>query len=120
MASYRRAQVPIARGILVDASRHLARPQRTGNDPAPGSMWKQRSVRKPGSEVETRHVEKVRRQRYRLPNATHLNRAGRRSPGFRCRWFRLEMMADKRPRAGMGCRKSFCEKAFIRDRHGRS
>src|SRR5215217_6339773 len=104
--------------MLVAACRHLTRAQRTGDDPPPGSVWKQRSVCKPGSEVETRSAEKGRRRkRYRLPNATHLNRAGRRSPGFRCRSFRIEMMADERPGAGMGCRKSFCEKAFICDRH---
>ncbi len=47
MASDRRAQVPIARGILADARRRLARAQRVGDDPPPGSVWKQR--RRPGS-----------------------------------------------------------------------
>src|SRR5205823_11216254 len=78
-----------------------------------------RSVWKPGSEVETR-ADKDRRRRYRLPNSTHPNCAGRRSPCFRCRTSCLKLMADERPRARMGCRESFREKAFIRDRHRRS
>jgi hypothetical protein len=40
VASDRRAQVAIARRILVDACRYLARAQRTGDDPPPGSVWK--------------------------------------------------------------------------------
>src|SRR5262245_19960926 len=99
MASHRRAQIQIARGTFVDDRRHVARAERTSYDATPGSVWKQRGVRKSSSEVVARRAEKERRYRYRLPNFTHPNCARCRAPRFRCQTFCLKLTADECPGA---------------------
>ena len=120
MAGDRRAQTRIARGTFVNARRQIARAQRTSYDPTPGSVWKQRGVRKSRSEVVACRAEKERRYRYRLPDVTHPDCAGRRSPRFRCRTFCLELTADKCPGARTRCCESFSNKGFISDCDRRS
>src|SRR5215468_3169526 len=114
MSRDRRAQVPIARSMLVNARCLFARARRSGDDPPPGPVWKQRSVRQPGSEVEIRRAVKDRRKRYGLPDLTHSHWADRRSPRFRRRTFCFKMIADERAGALLGGRETFRDKVFIR------